>query len=139
VIADRNPYLILGVDFAASREDARRHFALAARRARREGGRWQREDLTWALHEVENLEARPEDTVDIFRVPADPSAFEPAGEGLYKPAPVPLARRTAQTGEAELTPICLAGARELVEAVIDAVVPDLEVSGLTYTLGQESS
>jgi hypothetical protein len=138
-MTERNPYLILGIDFGASRQDARRRFAHAARRVRREGGRWQKEDLTWALHEVESLETNPADSVEIFRVPADPAAFEPAGEGLYKPPPVPLPRRTAPTSGEELEALCATGARELVDAVLAATVPALDVSNLTYTYTQEVS
>jgi hypothetical protein len=137
-VTGRNPYLILGVDFGASRDEARRRFALAARRARREGGRWRKEDLTWALHEVESLEANPADTVDIFRVPADPSACEPAGEGLYKPAPLPLARRTPATTAADREALGRAGAAEMTGAAVAAVAAELDVSALTYPIRQES-
>ncbi len=97
---ERNPYLIIGVDFAASAEEARHAFARAARRVRREGGVWAVEDLTWALHEIETLEQEPADLVSVYRVPADPTVFEPAGEGLYRPRPVPAPRATAHDEEA---------------------------------------
>lgn len=97
---ERNPYLIIGVDFGASAEEARHAFARAARRARREGGAWAVEDLTWALHEIETLEQNPADLVSVYRVPADPTVFEPAGEGLYRPRPVPAPRTTAHDEEA---------------------------------------
>jgi hypothetical protein len=97
---ERNPYLIIGVDFAASAEEARHAFAHAARRIRRQGGAWAVEDLTWALHEIQTLEQNPRDLVSIYRVPANPGVFEPAGEGLYRPAPVPLARQTDASRDA---------------------------------------
>jgi hypothetical protein len=93
-VPERNPYLILGVDFGASHDDARRAFAHAARRIRRSGGAWEIEDLNWALHEIEALESDPADSVSLYRVPADPEVFEPQGGGLLRPAPVPLSRRT---------------------------------------------
>src|SRR5205085_8067286 len=94
--SDRNPYLILGVDFGASGDDARHAFAHAARRIRRQGGAWDVEDLNWALHEIEALESNPADMVSLYRVPADKRVFEPAGEGLFRPSPVPLERRTKE-------------------------------------------
>ena len=100
---ERNPYLILGVDFGASGDDARRAFAHAARRIRRSGGVWDVEDLNWALHEVEALESNPADGVALYRVPADTGVFEPGGEGLFRPPAVPLARRTDADDEAALT------------------------------------
>jgi hypothetical protein len=93
-MADRNPYLIVGVDFGASRDEARHAFARAARRTRREGGTWSIEDLNWALHEIEALEQNPADLVDHYRVPANPRVFEPAGVGLFRPTPIRLERRT---------------------------------------------
>lgn len=88
----RNPYLILGVDFGATHDEARRRFAHAARRVRRQGGVWEIEDLNWALHEVEALESNPADGVALYRVPADERAFVPAGDGVFRPRPVPMAR-----------------------------------------------
>jgi hypothetical protein len=99
-LPDRNPYLIIGVDFGASRDEARHAFARAARRTRREGGTWTIEDLNWALHEIDALEQNPADLVGLYRVPADPSVFEPAGVGLFKPTPVALERQTAADEQA---------------------------------------
>jgi hypothetical protein len=131
-VTERNPYLILGVDFGASGAEARRRFALAARRIRREGGRWAKDDLTWALHEVESLETDPADSVSIFRVPADPQAFEPAGEGLFKPPPVPLPRRTEPTTPEVLEGLRRAAARELVWMAVAAGSEQLDVRSLDY-------
>jgi hypothetical protein len=136
-MAERNPYLILGVDFGASREDARRHFAHAARRIRRRDGLWTREDLTWALHEIESLATNPDDTVSIFRVPADPTAFDPVGDGLYRPAPVPLARRSAATGDAERSAHVEAAARSLVRTALAANGRRTDASAVVYRFRQE--
>ena len=105
---ERNPYLILGVDFAASGDRARHAFARAARRVRKHGGPWEIEDLNWALHEVEALESSPADLVDVYRVPADPKVFDPAGEGLFRPPPVPLDRRTTPNDEAAVAAVRVA-------------------------------
>ena len=127
---ERNPYLILGVDFGASGEVARRAFARAARRARREGGQWDVEDLAWALHEVEALESSPADLVSVYRVPANPDVFQPAGAGLFKPPAIALERRTAPGDEAALGSLRDSAARELDELVAGtcgaiATVPDV--------------
>jgi hypothetical protein len=98
-MVDRNPYLLLGVDYGCAPDAARRSFARAARRVRRSGTeRITTEDLTWALHEIQNEHADPFNEVSTFRVPADPGVFSPTGEGLCAPAPVRLPRRTETTG-----------------------------------------
>jgi hypothetical protein len=124
-VPERNPYLILGVDFATSGDDARRAFAHAARRIRRQGGAWQIEDLNWALHEVESLESNPAELVSIYRVPADPHVFEAAGEGLLRPGPVALARRTPADDEESLRQVRVAAAGELdglVRGALEALI-----------------
>lgn len=129
-MAARNPYLILGVDFGASADTARRHFALAARRIRREGGRWSREDLTWALHEIEATDDDPQDSVWTFRVPADPSAFDAPGGGLYRPAPIPLARRSPPTSADEVAQLRSQAARELLDVALAAGANAIDPSTL---------
>lgn len=136
-MAERNPYLVLGVDFGASRQDARRHFAHAARRIRKQGGLWSREDLTWALHEIESLETNPADTVSIFRVPADPAAFDPVGDGLYRPAPVPMGRRAAPTDEAERSALVGHAAHSLVWTALAACGRRMDASAVVYRFREE--
>lgn len=121
-MAERNPYLILGVDFGASGDDARHAFARAARRIRRSGGgAWDVEDLNWALHEVEALETHPSDDVSLYRVPADPDVFEPGGEGLFRPPPARLARRTECGDASTLAETRAAAVRELDELLLAAL------------------
>jgi hypothetical protein len=136
-MAERNPYLILGVDFGASREDARRYFAHAARRIRRQGGLWSREDLTWALHEIESLDANPDDTVSIFRVPADPTAFEPIGNGMFQPEPVPLARRTQPAGEEDIAQLIDQAAHSLVWTALAACGRRTDATAVVYHFREE--
>jgi hypothetical protein len=119
-VPDRNPYLILGVDFAASSDRARHAFARVARRLRKQGGAWAIEDLNWALHEVEALEANPEDLVSIYRIPADPEVFEPAGEGLFRPPAVPLERRTSIDDGASIELVRAAAACEIDALLLNA-------------------
>jgi hypothetical protein len=116
---ERNPYLILGVDFAASGGEARRAFAHAARRLRREGGVWEVADLNWALHEVEALEENPADSVDVYRVPADLDVFEPVGYGLFRPEPAALGRRTPSRDSESLQQVRRAALHELDELMLE--------------------
>ncbi len=117
-MAPRNPYLILGVDFAASHDEARHAFARAARRIRRSDGPWEIEDLNWALHEVEALQANPADTVSLYRVPANSDVFEPGGEGLFRPPPVGLPRRTESSDPEALEGIRRAALHEIDELML---------------------
>lgn len=95
----RNPYVILGVPFGASEEEARSGFARARRRLRQDSDApFNDEDLTWALHQVEQLIANPELAVDVYRVPADPGAAGNEPVGLFNPAPHALERHTEPNG-----------------------------------------
>lgn len=117
----RNPYLLLGVDFGTHRDEARRRFALAARRLRRDpAGAVTVEDLTWALHEIESLDEHPEHLVHVFRVPADPTVFTPAGEGLFRPPAVSIPRRTTPDDPAELERLRRAAGAELIDHLLAA-------------------
>jgi hypothetical protein len=92
----RNPYLILGLTFGSSREEANIAFARKAKRLRRAGerGRSELTDLTWALNQIDEVIANPSLALDIYRIPADPQAFYAAGVGLFAPPPEKLPRRT---------------------------------------------
>jgi hypothetical protein len=121
-MVERNPYLILGVDYGCSPDVARRSFARAARRVRRSGtDRVTTEDLTWALHEIQSEHADPLNEVSTFRVPADPQVFSPAGEGVFAPAPVPLARRT-ETSQSDVDQVTN-GFADDVAALLAEVLP----------------
>lgn len=115
----RNPYLILGVPFGTDRDDARRAFALSAKRLRvNPDGPYSVEDLTWALHEIESLEADPDQLVDLFRVPADPNVFQTGGHGVFRPAPVPMDRRTEPRDPAARAEVRERAALELLQVLI---------------------
>jgi hypothetical protein len=135
---DRNPYLILGVDYATSSDDARRAFAHAARRIRRQGGAWQVEDLNWALHEIEALEANPADLVSIYRVPADPTVLRPAGEGMFNPPPAVLKRRTPAQDEEAIGQVRAAAAAELDGLLLDTLGDIIETPSAGYALEARS-
>lgn len=93
----RNPYIILGVPFGASHSEARAGFARANRSLRRNPDAiYSMEDLTWALHQIEQILEEPEHALHVYRVPANPDVLSPRGRpGLFNPDPIPLERRTA--------------------------------------------
>lgn len=96
----RNPYVVLGIPFGASSDVAEAAFARRARGLRRAPNGTERlRDLTWALNQVEEILKEPSLALDVYRVPADPGAFEPDGTGVLRPAPVPMRRRTVTTDE----------------------------------------
>lgn len=100
----RNAYLILGVAFGASPEQARKAFAARIRAIRSlSSPPYGVEDLTWALHTVEHAQADPSVVVDCYRVPADPDVYPPLPEGLlFTPPPSPMERRTPSADPAAL-------------------------------------
>lgn len=92
----RNPYVILGIPFGSSTQAARSGFARASRRVKSDPkARYTLEDLTWALHQIEQIVEDPELTFHIYRLPANPDALTAdRGAGVFNPAPVRLPRRT---------------------------------------------
>jgi hypothetical protein len=96
----RNPYLILGLPFGASRDEANVAFARQARSLRRQGdaGKKQLVELTWALNQIVEALRDPDSTLEIYRIPADPDAFDPEGSGFFTPPPERMERRTEPSG-----------------------------------------
>ena len=92
----RNPYLVLGIDYGTPLGEAKRAFARAARELKRGASRRtiERADLSSALNEVEREMKDPEADVRFFRVPANPSLYEPTGAGLFRPRPYLPQRET---------------------------------------------
>ena len=99
----RNPYVILGVPFGASESEARAGFARASRRLK-SGAEHARpmEDLTWALHQIEQIIEDPALAFSVYRIPANPEAVNHSAEGVFSPQPEPLHRSTAPATDAEL-------------------------------------
>ena len=91
----RNPYLLLGIPFGASREQANIAFARRTKALRRVGdrnaNRDQLTDLTWALNQID--EAATDISFDVYRIPADPATFGAPGAGVLAPRPETLAPR----------------------------------------------
>jgi hypothetical protein len=103
----RNPYLILGIPYGASRGEARRAAARRTRELRqREQAAYSTEDITWALHQVEQVIDDPESGVDVYRVPAAPGILDaPSGSGLFHPPAEPLPRRSGLLSDEEFETI----------------------------------
>jgi hypothetical protein len=101
--ARRHPALILAIPTSADRSTAERAFAQRSRLARRDRDfPYTVDELIWALNQFEaNLDdpAAP----SMLLVPIDPVLLQaPTGTGLFRPAPVPLTRRTAPASPAEI-------------------------------------
>jgi hypothetical protein len=111
--ADRNPYVVLGIPFGASREQANVAFARLARPLRRLGaeGRDRMTDLTWALNQIDEALREPETALWLYRIPNDPAVLAPTGPGEFAPPPRPLPRRTGDSAAA-LAGLQRAAARE---------------------------
>jgi hypothetical protein len=103
----RNPYVILGVPYGASRGEARRAAARRTRELRqRVEAPYSTEDVTWALHQVEQVIDDPSSAVAVFRVPAAPGILDaPSSHGLFHPAAVPLRRRSEALSDEEFDAI----------------------------------
>ena len=101
-----SPFLVLGVPFASGRDVAAKGFARAVRRLRGlEDPPFDLEDLNWAQHEIEHRSLNAEESLNDFRVPADPSAYElnDASPGArLTMAPRPLPRRSPPTAPDEI-------------------------------------
>ncbi|WP_062381174.1 hypothetical protein [Demequina pelophila] len=112
-----NPYLILGVPFGVTKREASRAFAKASRRLRRMADApFEIEDLNAALHAIEHDLEDPHESIDHYRMPADPSVYEiPAAVGRLNPAPQPMARQTPPTPPGEIEAV---KARAIVEAAV---------------------
>jgi hypothetical protein len=123
----RNPYIVLGIDFATPVDEAKKAFASVSRRLRRHPDPpFTLEDVTAAEHEIKQL-TDPAGSTGIFRVPADPGAYEVAGAAeQLSLAPRNLPRRTpssAQSTAAELE----ARARAFEAQILDnELVPGLD-------------
>lgn len=100
----KSPYLILGVPYGASKNDAARAFARATRRLRRQSDApYDLEDLNWALHAIEQRIQDPATSIDDFRMPADTSVYQlPGGEGILNPPTTPYRRRTSPSDSTDL-------------------------------------
>lgn len=117
----RNPYVVLGLPFGASRSEALIGFARAQKNLRSGAHQYGPEDFTWALHQIEQILLEPELALEVYRVPADPELFEePDSFGLFNPAPVPSKRTTSKPREPELEALRRSSLTERLRALITA-------------------
>ena len=83
----RNPYFILGIDYGASRDAARKAAGAVSRRVKRDpDALYGIEDVTWALHAIEQAIDDPGSAVDHYRVPADRALFAEMGGLEFRPS-----------------------------------------------------
>lgn len=93
---ERNPYLILGLEFGASREEANIAFARRSKGMHRDPSKVDLlTDLTWALNQIDEAEGDPEHRIDLYRVPAVETG---EGSGVLRPPPL---RPPARGGDRE--------------------------------------
>ncbi len=72
----RNPYLVLGLSYGAPVQDVKRAFARRAKEvAKGTFTAYGMEDLTWALHQLEQSQLDTDIDVTFYRVPANQSLF----------------------------------------------------------------
>jgi hypothetical protein len=114
-----NPYFVLGIDFGSELSVVKAAWARQARLARRGGSRHDLESLNQALHDVEHADEDLATSMRWFRVPANRATSNSVGEyGLFRPAPIPIARRSEPTSREALEvmarEITAAAARRLV-------------------------
>lgn len=100
----KSAHLILGVPYGAPEKDVSRAFARAVRRLRSDvTGRFDLEDLNWALHQLEQVTEAPDVALDDFRVPADPSVYElPEAYGILNPPARRYPRRSPPSDAATM-------------------------------------
>jgi hypothetical protein len=125
---NRNPYVILGIPFGASRAEANVAFAGKARSLRRRGreGIDQLTDLTWALQQIDEAIRNPAAAMELYRIPADPEAFKAPGEGVLQPPPERLAARPGDRGGA-LTALQQAAARQYLRYLVTLRAAEVSV------------
>jgi len=132
----RNPYVILGVDYGASRDEARRAAGRVLRRVKHaEDSQYSVEDVTWALHQVEQAIEDPGSIISYFRVPADPTVYERRSLGADSFSAIPLERRTPSPSDADLEGIRTAALDEVLDVFIEATAEKIDLT-VMYPTGR---
>jgi hypothetical protein len=121
-----SPYLILGVPFGAGRNEVAKGFARAVKRLRQmEDPPFELEDLNWAQHEIDHREGVAEHSLDDFRVPADPTAYEfadPVSRAVSTTASTALGRQTPPTHPSVIEQLRIEGSlAELKRTVVESL------------------
>jgi hypothetical protein len=123
VIADLNPYAVLGVPFGAPMADVQ-----AAADRRRAGladgdtGAVDGAEVDRAVSLIAALSGPPEARVGWFRLPLDGSVLAPpAGTGLLRPEPAPLERRNKRPTAADRRALTARVAAEAAQLLVESV------------------
>jgi hypothetical protein len=87
-MAERNPYLILGIPFGTGRAEAQVAFGRRTKSVPADPAEKQAylTELTWALHEIDAGSATPGAEMNHYRLPAGPG---PGGSGVFTPPEEP--------------------------------------------------
>ncbi len=134
----RNPYFILGIDYGATRDEARQASGRVIRRVRRDpDSLYGIEDVTWALHQVEQAIDKPESAVNHFRVPANPALFAEPRAYVTLP-PLPMARSTPPPTSEEIAGLKAQALDEALEAFLSASAESIDLSHLFPARKEES-
>lgn len=102
-----NPYLVLGIPYAAPIKEVHKGFAKRARAIRNEEfDSYLLEDLTWAKHQIEQAERDPELDLTMYRVPANSEAFkndlsQSSARGFFNPTVKRIERKSDPTSTDE--------------------------------------
>jgi hypothetical protein len=117
----RNPYVILGVPFGATSEEARTGLARKSRHLRQhQDAPYSTEDLTWALHQVEQIIEDTSKAFHVYRVPASPNATKVNRPGIFNPPPEPIARRTPPSTDEQQAVLRARGVQALLNDALTA-------------------
>ena len=116
----RNPYIILGVPYGASKAEASEGHARALRRLKKDpDATYSESDLSWAIYQIEQVRgsSRPDD--GIYRIPADPAVYSDCQYGLLQPRPVAMKRRTDRSHDDFGECLMSAAGTELLRHLLD--------------------
>ncbi len=135
----RNPYVILGIPFGVGEAEARTGFAKASRRLRQDDdARYTMEDLTWALHQVEQIIEEPANALNVYRVPADSDAVSIDRPGVFNPRPERIGRATEPRTNEERQALKTRAIREIVRDALRTELASIPIP-TPYALEESSN
>jgi hypothetical protein len=112
-----NPYILLGVPFGATHDEATKAFLRRTKSLRRLGAASHslHTELTAALKEIEDQPDRPDAVMTPYRVPADPDIDRHTGSGVFAPPPEQL---PPDDTDATLRAVRMAAAHEFLRHLV---------------------